>query len=234
MRRHGVAVFSCLATLSVLAKMFAYTKTQIKEIFGSRGRVLIPKVAPYFKAFKFVGRGIPLKQVSAADNLVAFTRCLDENEVDYFLTGGTLLGAIRQNSFAGRPGDIDLGILEKEEKRMLELEPTFALLGFIRDNNYRHFEDKLVFTKWRTPAVDIMIYRPIPRDNVEEVIFFRHRNAVGNEYVCNIDFSKPRNGSIFGFEFPVPTNSEEFIENQYGKSWRTPSAAKHSLIDHNR
>ena len=35
-------------------------------------------------------------------------KVLDNLKIKYFIMSGTLLGAIRQGSFAGKPGDIDL------------------------------------------------------------------------------------------------------------------------------
>jgi len=31
---------------------------------------------------------------------------------EYFLTGGQLLGTVRQGAFAGRPQDVDLGLID--------------------------------------------------------------------------------------------------------------------------
>ena len=86
-------------------------KRQLQEIVETRGKIFIPKIAPYVKAVKYLGKGIPLKQISAIDNLLVFTRFLNQHRINYFLSGGTLLGSVRQNAFAGRPGDIDLAIL---------------------------------------------------------------------------------------------------------------------------
>ena len=178
-------------------------KRQLQEIVETKGKVFIPKIAPYVKAIKYYGKGIPLKQISAIDNLLAFTRFLDQHGINYFLSGGTLLGSVRQNAFAGRPG--------------------------ARDANYVHHPDKLVFTKWRTPHVDVMVYRPTEVISNQLVGTYRHINASGQPFTCPIDFTKPRFGKIFSYEFPIPVNSEDFIENQYGASWRTPDAPQLSL-----
>lgn len=204
-------------------------KRQLQEIVETRGKILIPKIAPYVKAVKYLGKGIPLKQISAIDNLLVFTRFLDQHRINYFLSGGTLLGSVRQNAFAGRPGDIDLAILEQDEKRFLALTDEIEGLGFARDTNYLHHPDKLVFTKWRTPHVDVMVYRPTEGSDNQLIGAYRHINASGQPFTCPIDFTKPRFGKIFSYEFPIPVNSEDFIENQYGASWRTPDAPQLSL-----
>jgi hypothetical protein len=204
-------------------------KRQLKEIVETKGKVFIPKIAPYVKAIKYFGKGIPLKQISAIDNLLVFTRLLDQHGINYFLSGGTLLGSVRQKAFAGRPGDIDLAILEQDEKRFLALTEEIEGLGFARDANYVHHPDKLVFTKWRTPHVDVMVYRATGTSSNSSVVTYRHINASGEPFTCPIDFTVPRFGKIFSYEFPIPVNSEDFIENQYGASWRTPDAPQPSL-----
>ena len=42
--------------------------------------------------------------------LISLVKVMNELKIKYFIMSGTLLGAIRQNSFAGKPGDIDLAI----------------------------------------------------------------------------------------------------------------------------
>ena len=204
-------------------------RRQVCELIKSRGRVLFPKLAPFIHSLKYVGQGIPVKQVSALENLLRFTRLLDDNGIPYFLSGGTLLGAVRQEAFAGRPGDIDLGIFENDEQKLLELMPQLAQIGFERDAAYVHHPDKIVFTKCRTPHVDIMVYRPIIAGSEKALTIFRHINASGQAFDCSIDLVQKRKGKIFSFYFPIPDNSEQVIENQYGANWRTPDAPQLSL-----
>lgn len=199
---------------------------------GTRGKVLIPKFAPYVKCLKYIGKDIPFKQISALDNLLLFTRFLNKNGISYFLSGGTLLGAVRQSSFAGRPGDIDLGILEDDQIKLLKLLPQLEKLNFVLDPMYSHFEDKIVFTKWRTPHVDVMVYRRLDKVSEGSNISFSHVNASAKKFICSIDLTESRMASIFDYKFPVPKNAEEFIANQYGESWRLPDAPQ--FVRHKR
>ena len=208
----------------MISKLAIFISRQLREVVGTRGKVLIPKFAPYVKYLKYIGKGIPFKQITALDNLLLFTRFLNENEISYFLSGGSLLGAVRQNSFAGRPGDIDLGILEDDQIRLLKLLPLLEKLNFVRDPNYQHFEDKIVFTKWRTPHVDVMVYRPLNDESEVSSMSYCHVNASAKKFICSIDLTELRTTCIFDYKFPVPKNAEEFIANQYGESWRVPDA----------
>lgn len=213
----------------VFKQRIAYLKRQARELVRSRGRILFPKVKPYFIYLKYLGKGIPFKQIMAMDNLLIFSGILRKYGVEHFLTGGTILGAVRQRSFAGRPGDVDLAILESNQKLFESLAPLLEEKGFIRDPNYIHFLDKFVFTKWRTPHVDVSIYRPCSKPNLGGIPEYVHRDASGKRGDFLIDFSQRRLASIYGYEFMVPRNAEEFIEQQYGPLWRNPDSPQVSL-----
>ena len=124
----------------MINKLAIFISRQLREVVGTRGKVLRPKFAPYVKYLKYMGKDIPFKQISALDNLLIFTRFLYENGISYFLSGGTLLGAVRQSSFAGRPGDIDLGILEDDQIKLLKLLPQLEKLNIVLEPMYSHYE----------------------------------------------------------------------------------------------
>ena len=56
------------------------------------------------KSFLF----IPHHHLKMMVILMDLIKVLDKLKIKYFIMSGTLLGAIRQSSFAGKPGDIDL------------------------------------------------------------------------------------------------------------------------------
>lgn len=56
------------------------------------------------------------KEVDALyETLAAVIRCLDELKVDYIVTGGSLLGAIRQHSILFCDDDVDIAIIDRED-----------------------------------------------------------------------------------------------------------------------
>ena len=53
---------------------------------------------------------VPHYHLKMLNILINLIKIIERLNINYFIMSGTLLGAIRQNSFAGKPGDLDLTI----------------------------------------------------------------------------------------------------------------------------
>ena len=84
----------------------------------------------YKESFK-INNFIPTKHIVAIDVVQKLAKIYEPLGIKFFLTGGLLLGAVRQKAFAGRPSDLDLGItdvaLDKFMENILLIENQFKI-----------------------------------------------------------------------------------------------------------
>ena len=70
-------------------------------------------------------------------------RICDENNIEYFMIGGTLLGAVRHKGFIPWDDDIDIGMTNENYERFLEIAPSkldcrFFLQCRLTDDNFAY------------------------------------------------------------------------------------------------
>ena len=164
------------------------------------------------------------KSVKLKECLFDMKKILDENNQEFFLMAGTLLGCIRNHDFISYDVDIDIGIFYdnfnidiinkiKESKKFI-LTNT---LGNI-ENSY-----ELKFKHINNISIDIFLNYKINNNYYYHSSFFgicdlkkegycKWGNTIEN--LIAIPFK--------GNKFLVPSNFEEYLEESYGKDWRIP------------
>ena len=75
--------------------------------------IKFPLRLKYYQTFRF-GSLIPTEHLVALDIMKKISAIYEKFGIRFFLTGGQLLGAIRQRSMAGRPSDIDFGLIDSD------------------------------------------------------------------------------------------------------------------------
>lgn len=78
-----------------------------------------------------------------------FVRICDKNNLEYFLYGGTLLGAVRHKGFIPWDDDLDVAMLRDDYEKFLEIAPYELKEKFIIDNYHTNKKCYLNFTKIR-------------------------------------------------------------------------------------
>ena len=77
------------------------------------------------------------------------TKIFDDNGINYVLNGGTALGARRHNGFIPWDDDIDICVMEKDIKKILDLEKKFKEKGLFIQNYKTEPNTPYYFTKIR-------------------------------------------------------------------------------------
>jgi len=172
---------------------------------------------------------LPSRQIYAFHIATKFLRILKPQKIDFFLLEGCLLGAVRQESFAGRPTDIDLGIKEDHIPKLLDAIPLLIKNGakFIRKESYDKFDDKFQKLQILFPCIliDVAVYRKINVGEKEMWVGEIYKNVPEKVNGITFPISDLENLitiKVYGKKFLSPANPEIYLEKVYGKNWKIP------------
>jgi len=169
---------------------------------------------------------------------VRFKHRMDAIGEEFFLTGGTCLGIIRDGQLIEHDSDLDIGIMNEESlyiiKKKLskyydEVEMADYTKGLIKYNGKRLWFKKY-FGKWILP-IEIMVH--YTKDNY---VFWNRgmgesfkKKDWGRKGRCVWDkklFDKFEKAKFANEYFNVPSPADEFLATLYGVDWKTPKVYK--------
>lgn len=132
-----------------------------------------------------------LVKCAQLDLLVELKRICDENEINYFLVGGTLIGAIRHNGFIPWDDDIDVGMLREDYEQFItacktQLNQEYGLYDWYIDaaSPIPFLKLKIKGTHYReglaenTNVNDEIFIDVFPFDNAPDSIILRNFQGV--------------------------------------------------------
>ena len=138
---------------------------------------------------------------------------LNDKKIKHFLTGGTLLGAIREKNFIKWDWDVEFTILtdeifsKKEELNDLLLKSGFQIISYtFKYNNF----------KWELEKYNF-IYELIGLYKEGE---WMYRKGKGTK-VPAFFFDNPSDLSFLGNSYQTVSEPEKYLEFCYG-NWKTP------------
>lgn len=154
---------------------------------------------------------------------------IEAHNIPAFAAYGTLLGFVRENGFLRHDDDIDLGVLpgEWDAKRLLKtlldeengfrLNSAFAYNGKITEFNLTYDQVPIDFFFYEAEG---------DRFYAGSYHYFPNReypapNANSAQRVGEPRIEGLTKLSVYGIEFPVPSNTEYVLEKLYG-NWRVP------------
>ena len=189
---------------------------------------------------RFVTRGIPKHQVLIFFVLKKYVDFCNKNNIQYFVFDGTMLGAIRDEKFAGRPSDLDFILYYEDFKKiesLIKLHPT----GFLRFVRVMPIVKKLLVVHFgKLQSKTNRNYIPIVLFNKEITSIeqaFAKKVVSGGQLCLQVgsttsdfdfhffpidDFADFEKAFIFGLEVIVPKNPRKYLELKYGADWMTP------------
>lgn len=151
-----VTVALAISIVTVAMAMIVFNKEYIWERFVSRKSFLYANATPPLSSFMTVENVENLKigQKRLTEMLRVFDEICMKNGVEYFVIGGTLLGAFAYEGWIPWDGDIDVEILKShwpklEKLLMSDLPDTMWLQTEKTDKHYRSWLPNFVMGKVR-------------------------------------------------------------------------------------
>lgn len=165
--------------------------------------------------------------------LQEFIEAIEEMHFFYIPLYGTLLGFIRENKILNHDLDIDLGLLEVEERLMREFDLKLLKKGFkVISQAYLLSTKEVIEKSYLKNKVKIDIYIMKKEMDIYKIKFWLMPNNMSLG-----EYQKKNNGvdiyeqsfkikSLYEkninqiFNIKIPVNSEEILELMYGKNWK--------------
>lgn len=222
--------------LKLLFKLFSkksiFYKNKIKNIMNRSAFYIYLYLAVIYLKLKYpLYYSLPAKQIYALHITIKFLEILKKQKIDFFLLGGTLLGAVRQESFAGRPSDIDLGIRREDLQKFIDAFPLLIKSGV--KNIKEDKEGNRIQILFPCLLMDIAIYEKKTLEKKKIWIgekgnetWFGERESLENKLFANtfpaVDLENLIPIKVYGRQFMAPANPEIYLEKRYGKNWKIP------------
>jgi len=160
---------------------------------------------------------LPQKHVNGLYRTMSiFDKILSENNIDYFISCGTLLGSIRNEGLISWDNDIDIGMMKEDVPKLLALEPEFKKHGITLPytNNIQRVDSGNGF-------LDIFPY--IKLDGIYVHEHPKNRWLFSKEKFTESELFPIQKKYKFGpLLLKGPNDGIACVEKMYGKSWKTP------------
>ncbi len=167
--------------------------------------------------------------------LLKIQKLLTSNNIEYWLTFGTLLGAIRDKAFMKHDAnDIDIGVNQKDYWKVREILNKSKTLKY-----KRIWRAEIAVYETNDVHLDFFFFTE-KDDMMYTSMFLGNKIQGGINIESGMKYLKKniyplKNINVFRHRFTVPNKPEAHCEENYGKDWRIPDTkwwhGKHQSLD---
>jgi len=168
---------------------------------------------------------------------------LDEKNINYFISGGGIIGYFRHNQgLIPWDDDIDIGVMEEDRSKLHD-----AINEIIKENNKIelgiHDIDKVLYGKFnKNPIqIDIFYFKFYPDKNYYFFNIDKFKNMWPNDYFYKDELFPLQkvpfklyapDGTVFKeIQVSIPNKSKDYLNRAY-KNWETVKAPTHVHSDY--
>ena len=172
------------------------------------------------------------KQEDFRQTLEDMKQILDTNKIPFHLHSGTALGAIREQQFIPHDEDIDIAIFHKDRVSNLDSIVTkngkFELIDKLPENVKKENEIMEFSFRHLNTSVNIDIFFII--EEKDQYIFYTYFGICDDKPKkrCEYVNSKYKLNDIIFYDKKYKVPEEKFLEEHYGKDWKTPKKFSYS------
>ena len=155
-------------------------------------------------------------------------RMFKQNDVIYWMNGGTLLGAVRHMNLIPWDDDADIYIMAKDEEKFLSLRDALNKSGYdighfwggykVFPTDGKPIKNININADYKFPFIDVFLVKQDGNkfvDNNEKC-----RKIWPNSYFTYDELYPLRPYKFNDFELVGPHNPIPYLDRMYGKSWR--------------
>lgn len=151
-----------------------------------------------------------------------FHKTCEDNNILYWVDGGTLLGAVREKGMIPHDDDIDICVYEKGLENLLKIYENNPIYKIIPNDLYKH--NKFVHKIKRRDIDSIFIDLFMVENFDKDIITYKkldHRSHWPNYYYKKQEVFPIIKTPFEDYEVCIPNNPIPYLERGYG-DWKVP------------
>lgn len=159
---------------------------------------------------------------------------LEQTDLRFFITYGSLLGLKRQGKFLSHDSDLDFGLLLRGQADWLELQTRLRDLGF-ETEHYFQLDGRVTEMTFKREglSVDFFAYEAEEREGKLQSTVYLYQRYVDEVYEDEAQYSVYRStttrvdqverASFAELTIFVPAEAERYLAEVYTDAWRIPN-----------